>query len=156
MGPFIQELVLKGHARIYETDAFVPISSNYPTANTQTVELEAPANYVWIVYEVDMEPADVNNSIQIYGPNIGSGVTLRAQNGPIAGAFLATDTAAFRAVINNNTSSSLAVAFRYIELTTEWYTLLVNPNYQGESKAWKKAVAAANSYPANPNEGVTT
>lgn len=156
MGPFIQELVLKGHARIYETDQFVPISSDYPTPNQASVTLEAPTNAVWIVYEVDMEPADVNNYIKLNGPNVGSGVTLRAQNGPIAGAFLATDTAAFQATIVNTTSSSLAVAFRYIELTTEWYTLLVNPSYQGESKAWRKAIAAANHYPANTNEGVTT
>ncbi|WP_020374117.1 hypothetical protein [Sulfobacillus thermosulfidooxidans] len=149
MGPFIQELVLKGNARLYEKDVFIPIASNYPIPNTETIILEAPTNFVWIVYEIDLVPADVNNYLVVTGPNIGSNVTLRAQHGPIETAFLVTDTAAWTATITNNTSSGLAVAVRYIELTTLAYTLLVDPSYRGETAAWKKVLTTANRQPSH-------
>lgn len=142
MGPFIQELVLKGSARLYETDLFLPATT------TQSQDLSPPVNYVWILYEIDLIPHDLNLSVSLAGPNITGKAVVRSLGYPIAGAYLATADAPITVTVNNNTDSGGVATFRYAEVTTANYERLVLGQSVGETAHWRRVLSQANRFPA--------
>ncbi|AEJ41347.1 hypothetical protein TPY_3195 [Sulfobacillus acidophilus TPY] len=144
MGPLIQELVLKGQGRLYEQDFFLAATT------TQPQTFEPAANFVWIFYEFDLEPHDINLSLQLTGPNIAGNATLRSLGRPLEGAYLAIPGGPLNATMNNNTDSGAVITFRYVELTAYWYAKLMNPAYAGETAAWTHVLNQANTMPGAP------
>lgn len=146
MGPFIQQLALAGTGRLYEQSTFVAASE------TVAVILAPQANKVWVLYELDLSPHDINLAVALTGPNIVNGATVRSLGHPIESAYLATPEAAITAQVQNGTDSAAYVTFRYIEITSLRYREIVNPGYHGENPGWSKAVSQAGKMPS----GVST
>jgi len=142
VGPFIQELVLKGAARLYETDVFVAAVSS------QSQSLTPPVNYVWVLYEIDLEPHDINLSVSLQGPNISGSSVVRSLGYPITGAYLATAEAGIDATVTNNTNSGGVATFRYAELTTANFERLVLGHPVQETAHWRRAMSQANQFPS--------
>lgn len=156
MGPFIQELALRGNGRLLETSKFLALDMTQYTANNPTtgeLTLQAPVNFVWVVYEIDLVPHDVNNYLTLTGANIDGSATIYAQGQPIATAFLVTDSDPLVFTLVNNISSAIGMTARYVEMTTEKYRSIVTPGYHGQGAGWYKQLASADQFPAHTQHG---
>lgn len=147
MGPLIQELVLKGQARLQEQTLFTGATS------TTQQSFEPDANYVWIIYEVDLEPHDVNLYVSVTGPNIIGGANLRSLGQPIETAYLAVPGGAVNVTLNNNTDSGGIATIRWIQLVSLQYRQLVNPSYQANAVGWLKTLQKVDQQPGHLTEG---
>ena len=146
MGPFIQHMVLVGTGRLYEQSVFAAAGENVG------VTLAPVANTVWILYELDLSPHDINLAVALAGPNIVNGAVVRSLGHPIESAYLAIPEAPINATVQNGTDSAAYVTFRYVELTSLKYREVVNPGYHGENPGWAKTLSQAGQMPS----GVST
>ena len=146
MGPFIQQLVLVGSGRLYEQSAFAGAGENI------AVVLTPPTNTVWVLYEIDLSPHDINLSVALQGPNIVNGATMRSLGHPIESAFLASPEASLTATVQNNTDSAAYMTLRYMSLTSLKFREVVNPSYHGENQGWTKTVSQVGQMPADVSQ----
>lgn len=146
MGPFIQQLVLTGSARLYETGVFTAAGQDFPLV------LAPNANYVWILYEIDLSPHDINLVVALTGPNVVGGASIRSLGYPAESAYLATPEAPINLTVQNGTDSGTFVTFRYAELTSLKFRQIVDPSYKGETAGWAAQLSRINQMPS----GVST
>lgn len=147
MGPLIQELVLKGQARLREQTLFTGATS------TAATTLEPAANDVWIIYEIDFEPHDVNLYATITGPNIIDNANLRSLGHPIEAAYLAIPGGPLNVTLNNNTDSGGIVTIRWIQLVSLQFRQLVNPAYHASNAGWLQTLKQVDQLPGHLTEG---
>jgi hypothetical protein len=146
MSPFIQQLVLVGSARLYEQGVFTAAGQN--SAST----LAPNANYVYVLYELDLSPHDINLVVALTGPNVVGGATIRSLGYPVESAYLATPDAPIDLTVQNGTDSATYVTLRYAELTSLKFRQIVDPSYQGEAAGWAAQLNRVNQMPS----GVST
>lgn len=146
MSPFIQQLVLVGSARLYETGVFTA------AGQSSLKTLAPPANYVWIVYELDLSPHDINLIVSMTGPNVVNSANIRSLGYPVDAAFLATPEAPISATIQNGTDSGTFVTLRYAELTSLRFRQIVDPTYKGESAGWAANLSKVNAMPSGVSQ----
>ena len=146
MSPFIQQLVLVGSARLYEQGVFTAAGEE------SALTLAPNANYVYVLYELDLSPHDINLVVALTGPNIVGGASIRSLGYPVDAAYLATPEAPINLTVQNGTDSATFVTVRYAQLTSLKYRQIVDPSYQGETAGWAAQLSRVNAMPSGVSQ----